>query len=262
MMNRNELKDRVKTFRDKLKEYQELLEKIGKSNIVRSQLLEGEAKLREELTEEWGRLERIFVQLGLPNIYVFPNLGHKEYIFDEALAAEFSDNKYLYLSKAIAIATKAIGSVDSLTEIGFKKLSRRTPALFLSYSFRKENEELIGKIKDFLSAYPLSITTGAKPSTDYISEKVKGLINSSDYVLAVLTKDEEQKDGEWNPSKWVLDEIAYALGGEKVIIRLLEDGVNYKPGISGDAEYIGFKRDNLTGAFIKLAQILNSLPSR
>ena len=90
--------------------------------------------------------------------------------------------------------------------------------LFISYSFKEENEKLVRMIKDFLEAYSIFIITGAKPSTNSVSEKVKKLIDDSDCALAVLTKDEEQKDKSWTPSKWVFDEIAYASGKRKTVI--------------------------------------------
>ena len=230
-------------------------------NEKRENLLKKEEKLREELTEEWGRLKRVIWRLGVSTITVTPSIGYKEHIFEEALSARIFENplKFSSLTNAIQSATQAIGAIDSLTDIEFNQLTKRTPILFVSYSFKKENEGLVRTIKDFLEAYPISIITGAKPSTGSVSEKVKKLINDSDCVLAVLTKDEEQKDKSRTPSKWVFDEIAYASGKKKTVIRLLEKGTNYKAAISGDAEYIGFERSNLTEAFVKLAHVLNSL---
>lgn len=263
-MKKEDLKKKITIFRDGLKDYRKVYLEIleNKYNAQKKEdLLEKEEQLREELTEEWGQLERMFKKIGAPMITVIPSIGYPTHFFDEALSAQIFDNphKYRGLEDAISSATKVIGLVDALTDIEFKKLTQKTPILFISYSFKEENEKLVRIIKDFLEAYPISITTGAKPSTGSLSEKVKKLIDDSDYVLAVLTKDEEQKDKSWTPSKWVFDEIAYASGKGKTVIRLLEKGTNYKAAISGDAEYINFEKNNLTGAFIKLAHILNSL---
>lgn len=62
----------------------------------------------------------------------------------------------------------------------------------------------------------------------------------------------------WLREKWK-KEVAYAIGKGKNVIRILEEGTNYKPALSGDAEYISIKSENQTEAFIKLAYILNSL---
>ena len=77
-------------------------------------------------------------------------------------------------------------------------------------------------------------------------------------MVAILSKDEEIADGKMAPSKWVSDEIAYALGKGKTVIRLQEDGVEFKPAISGDAEYIPFSKQNLSVTFLKVSELLNS----
>ena len=94
--------------------------------------------------------------------------------------------------------------------------------------------------------------------TKGVSEKVKGLIDEADIVVAILTKDEPIEGGKMSPSKWVSDEIAYAIGKKKTIVRLIEQDVEYKPTISGDAEYISFGKNNLAPAFSRLSELFNS----
>jgi len=264
MKNKEELVARVRAFRDKFKKY---LEVCGVFWQARNHFASGatpdealEEKLREELTEEWGRLESLFAKMGAPRFTIVPSIGYPTYFFDEALSANFdSPHKGEGIVSAISSATKVIGLIEALSEAEYKSLHRKTPTLFISHAFRKENEELVKNIKELLSSFPISIITGAQPGTESISEKVKGLMDDSDFVLALLTKDEEQKDSSWTPSKWVFDEIAYAVGQKKPVIRMLETGASYKGAISGDAEYISFQRDNLTESLIKLVQVLNSL---
>lgn len=58
MESKEELKSRIKSFRDGLKECQEVCQQIwdDRHNYreENDKLLEQESKLREELTEEWG----------------------------------------------------------------------------------------------------------------------------------------------------------------------------------------------------------------
>ncbi|MCL4416754.1 MAG: hypothetical protein M1365_08680, partial [Actinobacteria bacterium] len=147
-----------------------------------------EEELREQLVEEWGGLEKIFSRLGAPMIAVTPAVGYNELVFDEALSGEIHDNprKYECLELAIQSATKAIGLLGACTDTELRKLFRKTPIFFISYSFRKKNEKLINTIQELLAAFYISIVTGEKPSTGSISEKVKRLIDDSDYILAVL----------------------------------------------------------------------------
>ena len=266
MKNKEELKKKITAFRDKFKEYLEVCRSVWQARRRYSdgaEHLEKEGTLREQLTEEWGQLENIFRKIGAPMFGVIPAIGYRTMFFDEALSADFeSPHKGDGLQSSISSATKAIGLIDALSDSDYAGLTRRTPILFLSHSFRKENEELIAQINTLLSSFPVSVVTGAKPATGSITEKVKGLVDDSNFILSILTRDEEQKDGSWSPSKWVYDEIAYVQGQKKPVIMLLEENASYKEGISGDAEYIRFNRSNLTDALLKLVTVLNSLLSK
>jgi len=270
MKNKEELKKKITAFRDRFKEYSEVCSSVWQArhrysdeSDKKAELHGKEETLREQLTEEWGQLEDIFRKIGAPMFGVTPAIGYRTMFFDEALSADFgSPHKGTGLQFAISSATKAIGLVDALSDSDYAGLIRKTPILFLSHAFRKENEELVAKINILLSSFSVSVVTGAKPATGSISEKVKGLVDDSNYVLSILTKDEEQKDGSWSPSKWVYDEIAYAHGQKKPVIILLEEDVAYKEGISGDAEYIRFNRNDLTDALLKLVTVLNGLLSK
>jgi len=267
MEDKKGLKERIVSFRDGLKEYRVVWIELKKEAYnhrgreVRKSLSDKEEKMRERLTEEWGRLRKIFHYLGVCVMTITPGIGYRQHIFEEALSGQLIHNilKGESLVNAISSATQAIGEVESLTETEFNRFTQKTPNLFLAHSFREENEKMVARIKKLLESFPLSITTGEKPTTKYVSEKVKKLIADSDYVLVILTKDEEQKDKSWQPSKWLNDELAFALGKGKTIIRFLEKGVDYKPAISGDSEYIPFNKDNLTDALIKLVQLLNTV---
>ena len=76
-------------------------------------------------------------------------------------------------------------------------------------------------------------------------------------VVAIMTKDEQDDKGAWSPSKWIIEELAYALANKnKEMIRLLEKGCDTNGRIFGDKEYIPFDRENPTEAFIKLVDVL------
>ena len=226
-----------------------------------------EKEMREKLTEDWGRLEHLFVKIKAPIHSYHPMVGVTRSIFEDALSFDFEGStKGQALEGAIQSATKAIGLLDALSDSEYKGIFRSTPNVFVGHSFADEQKDIVAEIIKFVSSFPVSVTTGEKPSLvgakDGVPEKVRRLIDDADLMIAVLTKDEAQASGEMISSKWVSDEISFAIGKEKIIIRLVERGVQYKPAISGDAEFVSFGKENLAEAFLKLSQLLNSFLSK
>lgn len=258
---------RVRKFRDLLKEYMAICQEFwtarNQYRRVEESMVTKEAEMRELLTEDWGRLEQLFLKINAPISTLHPMAGVVRPIFDDALSPDFEGGvKGGQLESAIGSATKAIGLLDALSESQYKGIYRSTPNIFIGHSFKDEHRNTIDQIKDFIGSYHVSVITGEKPNltgiTEGIPEKVKRLIDDADLVFAIISKDEEIADGKMAPSKWVSDEIAYALGKGKMVIRLQEDGVEFKPAISGDAEYIPFSKENLSVMFLKVSELLNS----
>ena len=258
---------RVRKFRDLLKEYMTICQEFwvarNQHRKVDGSIVTTEAEMRELLTEEWGRLEQLFLKINAPIRTLHPMAGVVRPIFDDALSPDFEGSvKGNALESAIGSATKAIGLLDALSESQYKGIYRSTPNIFVGHSFKDEHKNTIDQIKNFINSYPVSVITGEKPTltgvTEGVPEKVKRLIDDADLVIAILSKDDEIADGKMSPSKWVSDEIAYSLGKGKMIIRLQEDGVEFKPAISGNAEYVSFSKENLSVTFLKLSELLNS----
>ena len=260
--------EQVRAFRDGLKDYyavcnqkwRALNQHMSVDEDVRAQ----EKEMREKLTEEWGRLERLFLKIGAPTHSHHPMAGVTRAIFDDALSFDFEARtvKGGALEAAIQSATKAIGLLDALSDVQYKTMRRTTPKIFVGHSFQEEHKTVMAEIISFVNSFPVSVATGEKPTligvTKGVPEKVKSLIDDADIVIAILTKDERIGDEKMISSKWVSDEIAYALGKSKTVIRLLETGAEYKPAISGDAEYISFDKENLSDTFHKLSGLINS----
>lgn len=263
-MDQKVLEKEITQFRDDLKEYQKIVRDIwsGKQNHsgweeIKKIMETRETPLREKLIEDFGRIEKYFIKIGITmegTIYgkVFP-------IFDSALDAELFDNpiKGEALRMAVQMAIKAAGIVKSFNEKEVGRLEKETPIVFVSYNFNKKNKDITKIFKDFISKFDVAILEGSEVNTISVSEKVKTKIDDADIVVAIMTKDEQDDKGVWSPSKWIIEELAYSLAKNKEIIRLLEKGCDTNGRIFGDKEYIPFDRENPTEALIKLAEILN-----
>lgn len=263
-MEKKKLKKELIAFKDTFKEYQAAVQAMwgernsytGATEIQRIRK-ELETPLREQLIEMYGRLEKHLKKMGVP---MYASLMGRNFpIFDSALGEQIFDNpiKGESLSMAVQMAIKAVGMVDSMNEKEYARLERKTPVVFVSYNFAEKNKDLSTQVISFLETQNVAILVGSEPGVDSVSEKVKSKIDDSDIVVGLMTADEEDASGKWSASKWIREELAYALAEkERVVIRMIEENCDTSGRIFGDREYISFKRDNLMPAIIKLASIL------
>lgn len=265
-MNKKELEKELIRFRDDFKEYQKRVSRMwklaGDGYLKNREAIEKIAKqeiiLREELTENLGILESYLKRLGVSmqiSAYgrIFP-------IFDTALSSKIFDNpsKGDALEAAVQMTIKAVGLLKGKDENEINQLTRKTPIIFVAHSFKEENNYLIEKFLKFLQTFDIAISLGSEVNTNSISEKIKKKIDDSDIVLGIMTKDEQNAEGNWSASKWIVEELAYSLGNkDREIIRLIESGCDKEGRIFGDREYIEFHKEDISDALIKLAEVLN-----
>lgn len=264
-MDKKTLKEEIIKFRDLFKEYQTVVRSMwvkrnrynDDSEEIQKIREELETPLREQLVEMLGKLEKYMQKMG---VSMYGSLMGRTFpIFDHALESKIFDNptKGESLNMAVQMAIKAVGMVDSMDEKEFSRLSRKTPVVFVSYNFADKNKDLSSSIISFLETQNVAILVGSEPGSGSVSEKVRGKIDDSDIVVGVMTADEENNKGQWSASKWIREELAYALAKpERVVIRMIEEGCDTDGRIFGDREYISFERTNLTTALIKLAAVL------
>ena len=87
-----------------------------------------------------------------------------------------------------------------------------------------------------------------------LPDKIARLIDESDCVLALLTRDGTR-------SAWVNAEIGYAWGRGKMIVPVVEEGAEIKGPLEG-REYMAFRRDNPHDAVNRAAHYLKTLAVR
>jgi hypothetical protein len=97
-----------------------------------------------------------------------------------------------------------------------------------------------------------------------VDEKVKALIDESDGVIIIFTRDRKLEGGNWTSSGWLKDEKAFAMGRNKPILLFFDDYINgeERNGIHGDLEYVVFKRECLDDSFLKAIPYLRDFRQR
>src|SRR5947209_9837790 len=141
-----------------------------------------------------------------------------------------------------------IGSVSPAQCVSFE--------VFLSYSVGHSDLPLVVNLQEQANAAGITLYLAdrdAQPGTN-LSAKIEIAISRAEVLVALLTENGVD-------SKWVNQEIGYALAKQKVVVPLVEEGVEV-PGMLVGREYVRFRRDRFSEAFERVTRYLESLKSK
>lgn len=138
------------------------------------------------------------------------------------------------------------------------------PTVFVGYRYTEEDEIVADKFIKLFQHEDLNPISGKTARAEDVDEKIKNMINISDGVLVIFTKEEELKRGGWATSTWLTTENAYALGQKKQVGLFFEDCISptQRKGIQGDLEYIEFNREHIDRAFLEAIPYLKDFRQR
>lgn len=132
------------------------------------------------------------------------------------------------------------------------------PAAFVAHSFAPRDQLVVDCVTRTLKEIGIKVVTGARPRADYISEKVKNLIDRQYLFVGVFTRREKiSRQAKWVTSPWLIDEKAYAVAKKKKLILLKEVGVDSIGGIQGDYQFVDFSRDRLHDLTLSVLQVFD-----
>jgi hypothetical protein len=127
--------------------------------------------------------------------------------------------------------------------------------VFLSFSFRDADRELVGMVDQLVMSHQLTRVTGRRLEGQNLTEAIREKINTSDGLIALLTRRDERADGSWTTHDWVRDELNFARQAGIQAIALLEEGV-VMSGAFSDHERIHFSREDLPAALLAVSETL------
>ncbi len=148
---------------------------------------------------------------------------------------------------------------------------------FVGHSFDKKDEQVITNITDFIKSLDIECVDAklAKPKT--VEEKITELIKGCDIFVGIFNCDKiicqeegktklyckpQNKTAIYTTSNWVIQESGFALGSNKYLILLKENGVCELPELQGNLEYIPFDRNQLEGSFLKISQMISDIKTK
>ncbi len=130
--------------------------------------------------------------------------------------------------------------------------------VFLSFSFRPEDKELVEQLQTLLRSHGIRPITGRVLDGEGVTPAVLERVESSDAVVSLMTRRDpigDPADNRWRTHPWVRDEINHARGRGMRTIALVEEGVEPE-GAYADNERIHFSRDKPLPAFLALSERL------
>lgn len=232
------------------------------SRQVQSDELRGEgARLSEKWLVELAPIDDVLAALSeatvatlnihFQRILTFSEHATTRSRYDRELRSILND----YASRVIVPLKRSRGK-ELLQHINREDQRSTAGTVFIGQSFSASDNDVNKCVFDSLTSLSLKVVTGEKPKAGKISEKVKKLIEQQAIFLGIFTRrDKIARKKEWTTSTWVIDEKAYAVGLQKPLILLKEEGVNSIGGIQGDYEYFEFSRERLELLVIKLIQL-------
>ena len=131
---------------------------------------------------------------------------------------------------------------------------------FVAHSFDEQDLHVVEFCKSLLGEMGFRCSSGERPETGLVSEKVKKRILDAEVFIGIFTRRDKVEGKEaWNTAAWLIDEKSFAAANGKQLLLLKETGVISIGGLQGDHEYVEFDREALDVTAVKLIQTVWSL---
>lgn len=128
--------------------------------------------------------------------------------------------------------------------------------IFLGFSFRDEDKEIVEMVGQLIASHLIHYQTGERLGGEPLTPAVQQRIESCDALIGVLTKRDQLANGKWRTHPWVCEEITWARGKNKKVIALVEQGVEVEVGMFGANEHLSLDRANPLQALLNLSETI------
>ncbi|MBI5005754.1 MAG: hypothetical protein HZB95_01385 [Nitrosomonadales bacterium] len=155
---------------------------------------------------------------------------------------------------------------------------------FVGRSFLDDDKKIWHDLRDILDSLKtmgFEYEDGKEGQIRPISEKVQELIMRHEIYIGILTKRYpiwhapstwsarwlrplgSYTPQKWTTSEWVIEEVGFAIGKDRKVLLLIENGVNFPTSdLDGDTQWILFNRDNLSASQTEISQMVLHLISQ
>jgi tetratricopeptide (TPR) repeat protein len=146
---------------------------------------------------------------------------------------------------------------------------------FLAHSFAEVDKPVVAGVRQFVESAGIEVTTGERAQNRSVAQKVKERITAADLFIGLFTRDRlittrgkisrllhPRDDGAYTTSYWVIQESGFALGLDKQMVLLVEQGITAFPELQGDMEVVFFDRTSLERSFVRVNQMLEDIKNK
>jgi hypothetical protein len=132
-------------------------------------------------------------------------------------------------------------------------------SVFLSFSYRHEDVELVEGFKMLLENAGFIVITGEKNPMGSLSRSILLKIKQTEKCVVVMTNRDKKENGKFTTSSWLLEEKGAAIALGKPCLMLVEDGIDDQEigGLQGDDQRLHFNRNNFTRIVADAIKMLN-----
>jgi hypothetical protein len=174
-----------------------------------------------------------------------------------AVLKEFTSKLIIPLKRQRAFEQGGNGA-DAPAPVAPEQRGNFVATSFVGHSFDTADQRIVNLVTGTLNSLGIAVVTGRKPRAEKISDKVKQLIDEQFIFVGLFTRRAKLEGGMgWTTSPWVIDEKAYAIAKAKVIVLLIEEGIDSIGGLQGDLEYLSFSRRKLHDLMLGLLALFN-----
>jgi len=98
--------------------------------------------------------------------------------------------------------------------------------IFLAFSFRQEDRDLVRVVEQVLASHDVRQDNGEDLGGESLTPAIKARIDKSDALVGLLTPRDQKPNGRFDTHPWVRDEINYARAKEKPAIAIVDTSVD------------------------------------
>jgi hypothetical protein len=143
-----------------------------------------------------------------------------------------------------------------------QKMYRGKECAFIITGFGEEYRRCAEVLADILKTFDMDSIFGEGFGGGGIAEGVRAKLESSTFVIALMTRGTQVAENVWEPRTWLREELAWSDARGKDALILVEDGVSLSGGILGDVETLRFNADRFTEVLPAFIRNLKSLLNR
>lgn len=129
--------------------------------------------------------------------------------------------------------------------------------VFVAFGYNDRDKWIPEMVFPILTAFGIDVVTGENMAGESIPQKVRDKIKNSDGLLAFLTRRDDLGNGTYNTHKWVTDEVAVAIGANRKVIEVREDGLASFSGITDDRQFLKYNEGERDKFLVELVTAIS-----